>query len=761
MRPKRLAVAALVAAVVGGFAAALTGFAAAEPDPTDLPTGFEVAAPMEGDRGIYRLHFLKPSDEGWQEARPSLPMFEFEWLQSEDEYDAAGQPHRVNPLESRRFFVSDDEPKTMQFFHRIERFDATSGQVVSVTSMLNDTSAGSSMVYEWGSDESHRWTLFAGYDPLCGLINPFQGGRISLNDGRLAFQDCTLPFSMAGGLHGSGYASLEFEPVAFEDGEGGPLLVVQDSSIEWLELTAWFSSAVPTPVQLAIRYEYRPSMKSEYEDGLYLVARLESFSRGDVPLARPGDPPTTQPVAPIEMAPRRPYGPDDVGVTHPFPLSDAYRRARDDTDEDSMRNFLSAHPEAFVEAAEYNEVEQVSTTGAMSHVRSWSFILTDGVDRLSVVYEQETRPVTHARDLPLGAPAAVPTEVVYRHDLDDAYHERLELIGYAPPSPRNVPPEFPTVSSMLRSWSAYAGADYAGATPNYWGFQVHCANYEKCTDEPALVEFDAGHRYQTWDVGTVDGTIEDRGFTSRSSSLRVYDQGAVWGLMEVGRDSNMDLRVPAAGGAQQEPFEILPNTAVEDALWSLPHAALPVAAGALGLFAALAYLIWPAIKQGVWLPLYSRLETPKALDHPTRAEIHSAIQADPGIHFQALKRRIGKGSGTMRHHLQKLVDVGMISIQEGAGYTCYFPKDRTDRRVMPAAAVLKSAGARAVLEAVRARPGSSATDLAAATHLTPPSVGFHLRRFVEIGLVRTERSGKSLKVVPTELAERAVLTRAS
>ena len=43
-------------------------------------------------------------------------------------------------------------------------------------------------------------------------------------------------------------------------------------------------------------------------------------------------------------------------------------------------------------------------------------------------------------------------------------------------------------------------------------------------------------------------------------------------------------------------------------------------------------------------------------EHPVRAEILSTLDKSPGIHFRELQRRMNAANGTLRHHLDVLVN---------------------------------------------------------------------------------------------------------
>lgn len=190
--------------------------------------------------------------------------------------------------------------------------------------------------------------------------------------------------------------------------------------------------------------------------------------------------------------------------------------------------------------------------------------------------------------------------------------------------------------------------------------------------------------------------------------------------------------------------------------WPEPKTAAGVAA-ATGLVSLL-YLLWPLVKGAGALPLFSRIRSEDLLEHPVRSELLAAVEQSPGIHFQEIVRRIEKGRGTTEHHIRKLVAAGLLVEKAHGGFTCYFPKGAVDRRLMDAAPALKTAGARTVLAAIHASPGSVAAELSARLGMPTSTINYHLKKLVGAGLVDTTRQGRSLALHATTLGDQALGT---
>lgn len=167
-----------------------------------------------------------------------------------------------------------------------------------------------------------------------------------------------------------------------------------------------------------------------------------------------------------------------------------------------------------------------------------------------------------------------------------------------------------------------------------------------------------------------------------------------------------------------------------------------------------AALVW-WLRRVPGLFLFTRIGQKQILAHPTRQKILESIDADPGIHFAELAKRSRLSFGVLTHHLKKLVHVEEVVVHEAKGYTCYFRVGSVDRRLMALVPLLKSDGARKVMEAVRQHPGQNVSTLAVHAGLSPSVVHHHIKRMKASGLVRTERQGRSVCLYPEPILQQA------
>ena len=143
----------------------------------------------------------------------------------------------------------------------------------------------------------------------------------------------------------------------------------------------------------------------------------------------------------------------------------------------------------------------------------------------------------------------------------------------------------------------------------------------------------------------------------------------------------------------------------------------------------------------LFLPLYTRLHREELLDNETRGMIRGCIISDPGIHYNEIQRRLKLGNGKAAYHLHALESMGVIkSVSDGRL-----------RRFYPAGMRLEEAPVRLdrlqklIFEFLRERDGLNQREIAKALGVSTPTVSRNMKRMAELGVVRLERRGITVR----------------
>ncbi len=105
----------------------------------------------------------------------------------------------------------------------------------------------------------------------------------------------------------------------------------------------------------------------------------------------------------------------------------------------------------------------------------------------------------------------------------------------------------------------------------------------------------------------------------------------------------------------------------------------------------------------------------------------------PGEHFRELERNLGIGSGTLKYHLEKLMEAGMIVSEKQGKYRLYYRAGQTrcGPHLTPAQEI--------IVKIIRKHPGIDARAIAEGGGRSVRTVHYHLRTLSDMGVIREVR----------------------
>lgn len=768
--PRHVAAAVAIGLIVQVVSLGAVGLAVASDEATDpAPEPFSVPRPRVGDRGTYNVTIVDKTGNQTRVVAEVGEVLSFAVEAPDLMRDGAGDLRRAWTV--RHGFDGDPRSSKEKVF---TQETATHHDPLAERDFAYTRFHENYREYDRGDTRRTSWrstyymnTSSAYADDRnapCGIWSVLQGDPVPLDDTVDLFEGCyvvgtdrrvtpvrTRTISYGSTSWGGGYPGddVTFTPVA---GQGtGEDRVVKftwkdetRSGHVFEQIDVWFRADIPYPVKIE-------TARSPTTSGLFAKARLTGWDRGDGPVLETGEKPDPDPAPPVELAKRERWGPSEEGVDHPFPLSEALARARDNPGNDTLRAFLEDHPDAYVARAQTAEHFDESTAPSYDRSWWWGFVVTDGRRALEI---SAWRHLDDARGA-LGEEAGVGTpDLPGDYDFDYEWETREHrLEDMAPPG--NMPEEVPTVASVMDRWRAYRRPLHEDREANSWGFMTQCADPDEGCQE-VWFRVSAG-----WDAGITYGppVVPDH-HEWNSSELTVSRNGETRWLAEQVQHDTYPWSDPAPSPSDDEDPAPAATAAgrVGTELWTFPseHAAT---LGAAALVAGLIYWLWPLVKSLGLAPLYTRLDRDDVLDHPVRQRIVETVSKQPGIHRAELARRLDLADGTVRHHLDKLVEADLVVANDDHGFVCYFRPGDLDASIRRGLAALTTPAARKVLQALVEDPGRSNKELAGATGLSPSTVHHHVGRLRDAGLVEGRRQGRSIRLSPTDTAERALAVR--
>lgn len=635
---------ALAAFILGG---GLAGFAAAGNPPPTLPPEFSVPQPAPGDAGRYSLTVVERAPQGFKVVDAPRAAFSFEWRAGGRFVDADGGVRFVNDLwtgdapgaADRRPFGSE----------RTYLFDAATSQFLalqtseSLEEEASDPSLISPVVAFKATSERTLRVQYANAPvppepPPCGLVHPFQRGRLALGD------EVRLPGPCRAGA--ATWPDARMRAVAQEDVAGRPTVAFAAATAGFEPAYLWWAADVPYPLRIAVAHGDRP--------GVYDVYRLERFERGpETPF--PGAPPPAAAGPPLTWAPRESWGPAEGGEAQAYPFSEAWEQAKNHPDAADLRAFLAQHPDAYVASARFLDAARPMMTSL-----AWTFLLTDGQDTFSATFTRQRLELAES----LGAPAPLdgPVQPLTTH----RYERSAPPAPSRPGEPPNVPPSqvpdrLPRLESLADRWRAVADSTAGVRDMTSWGFELGCRD-EACIG--VHLAFTVGYRSSA-EVRRAST------FHHRDSDFWTLVFDPEGRLAESTRTTgdHRTVAVPANGGAPESwPAEerlAALDVGLATNLWRLPIGPLAAATGFAAVAAGLLYQFWPAAKgliaRGAALVGgYHRLDADDLVRHPMRAKLLALVRARPGASIPQLRLAAGTSRSNARHHLRLLRRSGHV-----------------------------------------------------------------------------------------------------
>ena len=752
LRTRRILVAALIVTVLTLGSVVAAGFGgkdlvAAAP----LPATFRMPEARVGDRGNYTWDHIRLDAAGNATVTDGHDYLGFEWQPAKPMRDKDGRLHDTNTLHTwgwQRCHEGDTGDGCRsgnggnagggsgdgweRYAEPVYSIDRTDLSMVAYA-YVSETAADPNQRY--GGAHMLQAMLLGKDDnfaPFCGAYSPFQGRAVPLGEGVQLFDACMgegsgFAASMEGSFRAMGVQTLDgHSAILFSSGES---------------VHVWYDPEIPVPIRIAVQDWRHP--------GEYDVLRLTRFARGNEPVTWGGAAPLG-PAPEWVMAPLVDKLPDETGVTHTFSAHAALAAAR-----------ASGNAQAFFDVLDRGYVSSLGYQERLDHsagpvaTYSWYYNAIDGDKQAGLMVTLTNRTESGVEAGPAGPvplPVPLPPPVgggegtpTTRHNttIEVQVNEGNDRAPFA--SPVVVAGGAPTVASMLARWRAFASDEYQGRAGNSWGFRVMC--YPDCGT--GAYEFRAGHESsETWTNGTAQEPVYasvNRGSELRESNLEGRGHEAT--LSESTYRWTQGGSAPARASALPSSSDM---TLQHSFAWVAPGASLVAGTGAAALLVGLAYLLWPALKSGAMMGLFSRVHSADELQsHPVRRQVLQLVEAQPGIHMRELQRRLGLGRNQATHHVGKLRDAGLIRMVAGPGYTCVFPRG-TDKATMGAAPAMKADAARRILRAAVAHPGLSARAVAREAGISPGTLSHHLPRLRSAGLLSPEATG----LVPTDLGRR-------
>jgi predicted transcriptional regulator len=127
---------------------------------------------------------------------------------------------------------------------------------------------------------------------------------------------------------------------------------------------------------------------------------------------------------------------------------------------------------------------------------------------------------------------------------------------------------------------------------------------------------------------------------------------------------------------------------------------------------------------------------------PTRRKILEFIASHPGAHLRDICRELGLAMGDVQYHIRRLERDGRVHSMRRGLYRFFYPANLFGEKQRDVLSMLSLERPRELLLNMVEHPESTQESLAEATHISQPTVSWHLKRLVELGIVGRRQEGR-------------------
>ncbi|UCH88267.1 MAG: winged helix-turn-helix transcriptional regulator [Thermoplasmata archaeon] len=135
-----------------------------------------------------------------------------------------------------------------------------------------------------------------------------------------------------------------------------------------------------------------------------------------------------------------------------------------------------------------------------------------------------------------------------------------------------------------------------------------------------------------------------------------------------------------------------------------------------------------------------------------RGQIYGFIQANPGTHFNYMKRALKLNNGTLAYHLNVLEHDDLIRSQNDGIFRRFYP---ADSRIVPGNGgngaslnfthVQLNSTQDKIISVIQNTPGLTQKEIAKTLGKSTQVVNYNINEMAQIGLVKLERDGNKTK----------------
>ncbi|MFI5420344.1 MAG: winged helix-turn-helix transcriptional regulator [Nitrososphaerales archaeon] len=134
-----------------------------------------------------------------------------------------------------------------------------------------------------------------------------------------------------------------------------------------------------------------------------------------------------------------------------------------------------------------------------------------------------------------------------------------------------------------------------------------------------------------------------------------------------------------------------------------------------------------------------------SLDAGNRERILQFITRHPGVHLREIKRGVNLAMGMIQYHLTVLEkDRRIVPLRSGI-YKRFYPNFVFGDSQMVLLGALSQEVEREIILFIIQNPGATQKDIAGFANISPPTINWHMKKLISLGIVEEKHTGTFVK----------------
>jgi predicted transcriptional regulator len=140
----------------------------------------------------------------------------------------------------------------------------------------------------------------------------------------------------------------------------------------------------------------------------------------------------------------------------------------------------------------------------------------------------------------------------------------------------------------------------------------------------------------------------------------------------------------------------------------------------------------------------------KTLENFVRGQIYGFIQANPGTHYNFIKRALNLNNGTLAYHLNVLEKDQLIQSQNDGFYRRFYPREARIPKIdgndgLSYTHVQLNKTQDGIINLLEKKPGLTQKQIAKSLKKSSQVVNYNINSMAQIGLITLKREGNKTK----------------